>query len=133
MKTRTRSHMFACLISLFLTNHMAIAQDGWSETDVSLKVPHPGYSITIESVHAVANKTLVLAVIKSPDPTKMYPMIITTVSDNVKVPIRAGETEIYIIGKTWNWDNNEKLVFFKNREEFYQKIIAYSTLEVVRK
>jgi hypothetical protein len=60
-------------------------------------------------------------------------MIITTVSDNVKVPIRAGETEIYIIGKTWNWDNNEKLIFFKNREEFYQKIIAYSTLEVVRK
>ena len=133
MKTGTTSHMFACLIFLFLTNHMALAQDGWSKIDVSLKVPHPGYSVAIESVHAVANKTLVLAVIKSPDPTKRYPMVITTVSDNVKVPILADETEIFIIGKTWTWNNNEKLIFFKNREEFYQKIIAYSTLDMVRK
>jgi hypothetical protein len=132
MKKTRLSQMFFCIIAVFFSNYTALAQDCWAKIEVSLRVPHPGYSVTIESVHAVSDKTLVLAVIKSPDPTKIYPMLITTVSDNVKVPILAGETEIYIIGKTWNWDNNEKLIFFKNREEFYQKIIADSELKVVR-
>jgi hypothetical protein len=133
MKHIRLNQIFFSIIAVFFSNYTALAQDGWAKIEVSLRVPHPGYSVTIESVHAVADKTLVLAVINSPDPTKMYPMIITTVSDNVKVPIPTGETEIYIIGKTWNWDNNEKLIFFKNREGFYQKIIAYSKLKVVRK
>jgi len=132
VRTRKPILVFFCMIAFYATDYPVLAQNSWKKIKVSLMVPHPGYSVKIESVHILADKTLVLASIKSPDPARAYPMVITTVSDTVRVPRIVGDIEIFVIGKTWKWKNEEKLEFIENREEFYQKIIKYTKLKILR-
>lgn len=79
------------------------------EVEVSLQVPDLGWAVRIERVYRLEDELRVFSRLSRSE--GMAGQAISTVSDSV--PIKAPDLPVrhYIIGKTWNWENDEPYVF----------------------
>jgi len=117
-----------CITALFLScQHPEPMQQ--KNITVSLDAPDTAWSLSIEEVVLFENKIYVLANLnRQPG---MAAQMITTVQDNiiVEAPPNA-ETQIYITGKTWNWQNEGEYHFIASRTEIADQLNAGKKLVI---
>ena len=94
---------------------------------IAIQTPHPGFGLEILRVDRLKGRredgsearTLILARIRSPeDNGMMFPMVISEISDTVYVPEGLPPAEVFVVGRTWNWGDEEAVP----SEAAYQKM-----------
>jgi len=70
---------------------------------VSIQAPHPGYGLQIVRVDQGETQTHVLAKVLPPEPGRMYPMVITEISDTVHVSTPVQGVDLILLKRTWGW------------------------------
>ena len=86
------------------------------EITVTLTVPDAAWEISIEEVHRVKNEIWVISTV-SRNPYLMGAQVISVVKASIKCAAADGPVKHFIIGKTWNWPNEEPFTFLKTRQE----------------
>ncbi len=82
---------------------------------VSVTVPNPGWHLKIAEVYAVDREVWVVSELTEPDESAA--MVISNASDNLTVKAPSGEVKHFIVGKTWDWENDEAYTFVTDRDE----------------
>ena len=77
---------------------------------VQLTVPDSAWKIAIDAVHQVKGEIWVVSTV-SRDPDLMGAAVISTVTATVKLDVGDLPVKHFIIGKTWNWKNEEPYTF----------------------
>ena len=85
------------------------------EVTVTLRVPDAAWTIAIDEVRQVNGEIWVLSTV-SRDPDRMGAQVISTVKASVQLPVPDQPVKHFIIGKTWNWENEESCTFIRNRK-----------------
>jgi hypothetical protein len=83
-----------------------------AEVTISFAVPDLGWQLKIREFYQLSNEVAVVSVLShTPD---VAGMAIGIVMDSVTIPLPKLPIKHYVIGKTWNWENPEKIVFIKD-------------------
>ena len=101
------------LLSIFLFAITALAAEE-REITVTLTVPDSAWAISIEEVHEVQNEIWVITNVFR-DPGMMGAQVISVVKDSVIMVAPDLPVKHFVIGKTWNWKNDEPYTFIENR------------------
>lgn len=96
----------------------AIPEDNMQnrEIQISLQAPDAGWSVQIEEVYLMDQEIWVLAQLHRQE--GMAAQMITTVSDSVIVEAPNWPVKVFILGKTWGWENEEPYEFLENDDNF---------------
>jgi hypothetical protein len=86
------------------------------EITVSLQAPDTSWSLHIRGMFQVKEELWVVAELAK-EPDIMAAMMITTVSDTVSLKLPDLPVNVFVIGKTWNWDNDEEITFIDGWKE----------------
>jgi len=103
------------LLSVLIFSTTVIASNEM-EITVKLTVPDTAWIISIDEVRKVNNEIWVISKV-SKNPDVMGAQVISTIEasaviDPVDLPVRH-----FIIGKTWDWENEEPYTFIKSIEK----------------
>jgi len=103
------------LLSVLIFSTTVIASNEM-EITVKLTVPDTAWIISIDDVRKVNNEIWVISKV-SKNPDVMGAQVISTIEasaviDPVDLPVRH-----FIIGKTWDWENEEPYTFIKSIEK----------------
>jgi hypothetical protein len=103
------------LLSVLIFSTIVIASNEM-EITVALTVPDTAWVISIDEVRKVNNEIWVISKV-SKNPDVMGAQVISTIEasaviDPVDLPVRH-----FIIGKTWDWENEEPYTFIKSIEK----------------
>lgn len=103
------------LLSVLIFSTTVIASNEM-EITVKLTVPDTAWVISIDEVRKVNNEIWVISKV-SKNPDVMGAHVISTIEasaviDPVDLPVRH-----FIIGKTWDWENEEPYTFIKSIEK----------------
>jgi hypothetical protein len=110
------------LLSIFLFAITALAAEE-REITVTLTVPDSAWAISIEEVHEVKNEIWVISNV-SRDPDVMGAQVISVVRDAVIMVAPDLPVKHFVIGKTWNWKNEEAYTFIENRNNLDSELIS---------
>lgn len=117
-----RSVAASCLLTAVLLSFLS-AQAAHAQPShlirVSLKVPDTAWKLKIEEVYTGDRALIVLAELRRP-PGQLGALAITTTSDSVRLPVTPQPIRVFVLGKTWNWRNEEPYKFLAKRSEFDQ-------------
>jgi hypothetical protein len=97
------------------------------EIEVRLTVPDPAWKITIDSVHQV-NKELWVVSTVSRDPGVMGAQVISIVRASVRINAGDLPVRLFVIGKTWGWENKEACTFLKDLKQIEKDLSPASML-----
>jgi len=97
------------------------------QIEVRLKVPDATHIIAIDSVHEVNKEIWVVSTV-SRDPDLMGAQVISTVTARVKVSVADLPVKHFVIGKTWNWKNEENYTFIKDLKQIEKDLSAGKVL-----
>ena len=89
---------------------------------VRLDTPDAGWSVAIEQIYRLNDTLVVLS-----DFTQagdMAAQVISTVADSVSIPAVDPHTRIqhYVLGRTWNWGEQEHYSFIENLDPLQNAI-----------
>jgi hypothetical protein len=115
----------ATLLSALLFSTTVLAADE-REITVTLTVPDAAWVIFINEVHDVKNEIWVISTV-SRDPDMMGAQVISVVKASVKCAAADLPVKHFVIGKTWNWRNEEAYTFIKSIKEL-EKELKYGNL-----
>jgi len=89
-----------------------------ADKDISVKltVPDTTWTIAISEVHKVGNELWVISTV-SQTPNIMGAQVICTVQASLKLAAPDLPVKMFIIGKTWNWENSEPYTFINDLKE----------------
>ena len=106
--TLVESLRLPCLLVLLAgTFHQAYARE--STVSVQLTVPDGGWKIRIDQVYQTPTHLLAVSKLeRSPAPAIQ---VISQAKDSVKVKAPKLPVRHYVLGKTWNWPNQEPYSF----------------------
>lgn len=105
--------MILPLILLFCTT--AVRADE-KEITVRLTVPDAAWTVVIEEVHRVGDELWVISLV-SRNPDVMAAQVISTVQDSLKITVPDLPIKIFVIGKTWVWENTEPYTFITDLKQ----------------
>ena len=88
---------------------------------VTLTVPDTSWNISINEVYRVESELWVISTVFH-EPDMMGAQVISAISDSVTVNAPDLPVKIFIIGKTWNWENDEPYTFISNLREIEKKL-----------
>ena len=91
------------------------------EIMVKLTVPDAAWTIVIDEVHKVGNELWVISTV-SRNPDMMGTQVISTVQASLKMAAPDLPTKYFVIGKTWNWKNEEPYIFIKNLKQIEEEL-----------
>ena len=83
------------------------------EITVRLTVPDAAWAIAIDEVHCVGNELWIISTV-SRNPDLMGAQVISTVQASLKLAVPDLPLRYFVIGKTWNWKNEEPYTFIEN-------------------
>jgi hypothetical protein len=86
------------------------------EITVKLTVPDAAWAIAIDEVHRVGNELWIISTV-SRKPDLMGAQVISTVQASLKLAVPDLPMRYFIVGKTWNWKNEEPYAFIENLEQ----------------
>ena len=104
------------VIVSILSFSLVLRADEHRTITVSLKVPDAAWTVAIDEVRQVNDEIWVLSTV-SRDPDAMGASVISTIKASVKVDAPGLPIKHYIIGKAWNWENEEPYTFIKDRSQ----------------
>ena len=116
MKSRIISTMLWALL-LWSTALAANEQ----EITVTLTVPDAAWKIVIDEVHEVKGEIWVISTV-SRSPDVMGAQVISVVKASIKCAPADLPVKHFVIGKTWNWSNEEPIIFIKSMNEFDKEL-----------
>ena len=79
---------------------------------VELTVPDAAWTIAIDEVHKVGDELWVVSTV-SRDPEIMGAQVISTVRASLKLDAPDLPVKHFVMGKSWNWQNQEPYVFIR--------------------
>ena len=91
------------------------------EVAVTLTVPDAAWEISIDEVHQVNNEIWVISSV-SRNPYLMGAQVISVVKASVKCTAADLPVKHFVIGKTWNWPNEEPYTFIKTRKKLEKEL-----------
>nr|WP_320014109.1 META domain-containing protein [uncultured Desulfobacter sp.] len=102
-------------IILMLGLLLCAASVNAADKDISVKltVPDTTWTIAISEVHKVGNELWVISIV-SQTPDVMGAQVISTVQASLKLAAPNLPVKMFIIGKTWNWENLEPYTFIND-------------------
>ena len=109
------------LFTLILLLFTASACESEKEITVALTVPDTSWNISINEVYKVDSGLWVISTVFH-KPGMIGAQVISTVSDSVTIKAPDLPVKIFIIGKTWNWENDEPYTFISNLREIEKKL-----------
>jgi hypothetical protein len=107
------TRMLLTLVLLLYTNAWGADK---KEITVKLTVPDAAWSIAIDEVHRVGNELWIISTV-SRKPDLMGAQVISTVQASLKLAVPDLPMRYFIVGKTWNWKNEEPYTFIENLEQ----------------
>ena len=113
------------LLSALLFSTTVLAAEE-REITVTLTVPDAAWVIFINEVHEVKNEIWVISTV-SRNPDMMGAQVISVVKASVKFAAADLPVKHFVIGKTWNWRNEEAYTFIKSIKEL-EKELKYGNL-----
>ena len=81
---------------------------------VALTVPDTTWRVTIDEVYRVGDTLWVIAAVSQP-PDAMGAQVISTVEDALVLDAPDLPVRVFVLGKTWNWQNQEPYDFISTR------------------
>lgn len=94
----------------FFSACSTVAEKEEGDVTVSLQAPDTTWSLQIRGVFLMDQEIRVVAEL-SQERGGMGAMMITTVSDTVSLDLPDFPVSVYVIGKTWKWENEEDITF----------------------
>ena len=91
------------------------------EVTVRLAVPDTTWAVAIEEIHKIGNELWVIASVAQ-DPDMMGAQVITTVEDSLKLAAPDLPVKFFVIGKTWNWENEESYSFIESLDKIEEEL-----------
>jgi len=91
-----------------------------STVSVQLKVPDGGWKIRIDRVYQTSTHLLVVS--KLERSRSLAIQVISQAKDSVKVKAPKLPVRHFVLGKTWNWPNQEPVTFLSDPEELTKHI-----------
>lgn len=113
-----RSMMTVLSALLFSTT---VPGAGEHEITVTLTVPDSAWVISIDEIHQVKDEIWVISTV-SRDPNVMGAQVISIVKASVKFAAPDLPVKHFVIGKTWDWKNEEPYTFIKNLKELEREL-----------
>ena len=110
--------MILPLVLLFCTTAWGADE---KEITVKLTVPDAAWTLTINEVHMVGNELWVISTV-SQNPDLMGAQVISTVHATLKLTAPDLPVKHFIIGKTWNWKNEEPCTFIENLKQIEKEL-----------
>ena len=110
--------MILPLVLLFCTTAWGADE---KEITVKLTVPDTAWTIAIEEVHKVGKELWVISTV-SQNPDIMGAQVISTVHATLKLTAPDLPVKHFIIGKTWNWKNEEPCTFIENLKQIEKEL-----------
>jgi hypothetical protein len=86
------------------------------EITVKLTVPDAAWSIAIDEVHRVGNELWIISTV-SRKPDLIGAQVISTAQASLKLTAPDLPLRYFVIGKTWNWKNEEPYTFIENLKQ----------------
>lgn len=108
------------LLGSMLYSPAGPAEDNIMEITVILTVPDAAWAISIDEVFRVKDELWVIAVLQRMP--LMAAQVISTATDTVKIAAPALPVKYFVLGKTWQWQNEEAYTFLKNRDEIAEQL-----------
>jgi hypothetical protein len=105
------------------------AKDAATPVSVSIQAPHPGYGLEIVRVDNGATNTYVLAKVISPDPDRMYPMVISEISDTVHVTAPVKGVKLFLLKRGWDWGEEPSV---DSEADYLKKVEAVESIPFTR-
>ncbi len=91
------------------------------DVTVRLAVPDTTWTVVIEEVHKIGNELWVIASVAQ-DPDMMGAQVITTVEDSLTLAAPDLPVKFFVIGKTWNWENEESYNFIESLDKIEEEL-----------
>ena len=118
------------MTSLLLPLALLLYTTAWGadekEITVRLTVPDAAWAIAIDQVHRVGSEIWIIATV-SRNPDLMGAQVISTVQASLKLAAPDLPLRYFVIGKTWNWKNEEPYTFIQNLKQI-EKALNSGTL-----
>jgi len=111
--------MMTLLSALLFSTTVLGAEEG--EITVTLTVPDAAWTIAIDEVHEVKDEIWIISTV-SRDPDVMGAQVISIVKASVKLAAPDLPVKHFVIGKTWDWKNEEPYTFIKNLKELEREL-----------
>lgn len=98
-----------------------------ADKDISVKltVPDTTWTIAINEVHKVGNELWVISTV-SQTPDMIGAQVICTVQASLRLAVPDLPVKMFIIGKTWNWENLEPYTFINDLKEIDKELKSES-------
>ena len=120
---RLLSLIAICIVSSVITG----CDEGSSNTEeskqiisLSLRVPSTNWSLDIQEIWQVENELWVIATLGTVGDAGGA--AISIVTDSVEIIAEDLPIKYFILGKTWNWENQEPYTFINNKNEIEQSL-----------
>ncbi|GEM_PF-5350831 len=101
--------------------NMSVNEENQTIT-LRLKVPSGGYSLKIKEVYHIGNELWVISLITAPQESDFVTMSLTTLEDSIQIVAPKLPVRHFVIGKNWNWQNDEPYTFLKSPKEIEAQI-----------
>ena len=115
---RITKRMILPLVLLFCTTAVGAEE---KEITVKLIVPDSAWTIAIDEVHKVGNELWVISTV-SRNADMMGAQVISTVQASLKLAVPDLPIKNFIIGKAWDWKNEEPYNFIKNLKQIEKEL-----------
>ena len=100
---------------------------GIMEISVKLAVPDSAWTLSIDEIHTVKEELWVVSSV-SRDPDLMGAQVISMTQDTVKISAPVLPVKYFVIGKTWNWENEEPYTFITDLKPIEQDLQSTTLL-----
>ena len=91
------------------------------EITVELAVPDTTWVVAIHEVYEVGDELYVISIV-SQDSNVMGAQVVSTVQDSLKLAAPDLPVKFFVIGKTWNWENEEPYTFIENLKPIQKEL-----------
>jgi len=100
-------------VLLLCTNALGMEE---KEITVKMTVPDATWSIAIDEVYEVGDELWVVSIV-SQNPDMAGAQVISTVQASLTIAAPDLPVKHFIVGKTWNWKNEEPYIFIKDLKQ----------------
>ena len=105
--------MILPMVLLLCTNALGMEE---KEITVKLTVPDATWSIAIDAVYEVGGELWIVSIV-SHNPDMAGVQMISTVQASLTIAAPDLPVKNFIVGKTWNWKNEEPYTFIEGLEQ----------------
>lgn len=122
---KIHSWLYALVLIIFCTASLHAEESNKSSCHmvrVSINVPDTTWSLYIKDVYIVDNELWAISQLQQLGEGMVGLMMITKAEDEVLVTAPKHPVKHFILGKTWGWENEEKVSFINDLSEIQTKL-----------